>query len=95
VTVTHFQVNRAFVSSPFSFHHSYISKHVLLHHSGLYDLDFVLFCFVFQDRVSLYNPGCPGTHSVDQAGFKLSNPPASASRVLGIKACTTTTGSTI
>ena len=31
------------------------------------------FCFVclfvvFQDRVSLYSPGCRGTHSVDQAG---------------------------
>jgi hypothetical protein len=36
--------------------------------------------------------GCPGTHSVDQAGLKLRNPPASASRVLGLKACTTTPG---
>jgi hypothetical protein len=43
---------------------------------------FVLFCFFggvvivlgggwfFQDRVSLCSPGCPGTHSVDQAGLK-------------------------
>jgi hypothetical protein len=23
----------------------------------------------FQDRVSLCSPGCPGTHSVDQAGL--------------------------
>jgi hypothetical protein len=45
---------------------------------------------VFWDRVSLYSPGCPGTHSVDQAGLELRNPPASASRVLGLKACTTT-----
>ncbi|GAB1290027.1 Acetyl-CoA carboxylase 2 [Apodemus speciosus] len=35
--------------------------------------------------VSLYNPGCPGTHSVDQAGLELRNPPASASQVLGLK----------
>ena len=51
-----------------------------------------LFCFVlfFQDRVSLYSPGCPRTHSVDQAGLELRNPPASASRVLGLKACATT-----
>jgi hypothetical protein len=35
--------------------------------------------------------GCPGTHSVDQAGLKLRNSPVSASRVLGLKACTTTT----
>jgi hypothetical protein len=49
-----------------------------------------LFFFFFQDRVSLYSPGCPGTHFVDQAGLKLRNPPASASRVLGLKACATT-----
>ena len=48
------------------------------------------FLFVFQDRVSLYSPGCPGTHSVDQAGLELRNPPASASQVLGLKACATT-----
>ncbi|GAB1296923.1 Acyl-Coenzyme A-binding domain-containing 4 [Apodemus speciosus] len=35
--------------------------------------------------VSLCSPGCPGTHSVDQAGLELRNPPASASRVLGLK----------
>ena len=52
----------------------------------------VLFCFVFWDRVSLCSSGCPGTHSVDQAGLKLRNPPASASQVLGLKACTTTPG---
>jgi hypothetical protein len=38
--------------------------------------------FVFRDRVFLYSPGCPGTHSVDQAGLELRNPPASASQVL-------------
>jgi hypothetical protein len=51
----------------------------------------VLVCFVdFRDKVSLYSPGCPGTHSVDQAGLELRNPPASASHVLGLKACSTT-----
>ena len=35
---------------------------------------------VFRDRASLYSPGCPGTHSVDQAGLELWNPPASASK---------------
>ncbi|GAB1292261.1 Ras GTPase-activating-like protein IQGAP1 [Apodemus speciosus] len=44
-----------------------------------------------KNRVSLYCPGCPGTHSVDQAGLELRNPPASASQVLGLKACATTT----
>jgi hypothetical protein len=48
--------------------------------------------FFFRDRVSLYIPGCPGTHSVDQAGLELRNPPASASGVLGLKACATTPG---
>jgi hypothetical protein len=37
------------------------------------------FCFVFRDRVSLYSPGCPGTHTVDQAGLDLRNLPVSAS----------------
>jgi hypothetical protein len=44
---------------------------------------------VFWDRVSLCSPSCPGTHSVDQAGLELRNPPASASWVLGLKACAT------
>jgi hypothetical protein len=46
--------------------------------------------FVFPDRVSLYSPGCPGTHFVDQAGLELRNLPASASQVLELKACATT-----
>jgi hypothetical protein len=48
-------------------------------------------CFVFQERVSLCSHGCPGTHFVDQAGLELRNPPASASQVLGLKVCATTT----
>ena len=47
------------------------------------------------DRGSLYSPGCPGAHFVDQAGLLLRNQPASAFRVLGLKACTTTSGSKI
>ena len=46
------------------------------------------FCLlVFQNRVSLYSPGFPGTHSVSQADLEVRNPPAS---VLGLKVCTTT-----
>jgi hypothetical protein len=45
---------------------------------------------VFRDKVSLYSPGCPGTHFVDQAGLELRNLPASVSQVLGLKACATT-----
>jgi hypothetical protein len=48
------------------------------------------FVVCFQDRVSLYSPGCPGTHFVDQAGLR--NLPASASGMLGLKACATTAG---
>jgi hypothetical protein len=40
---------------------------------------FFFFFFFSRDRVSLYIPGCPGTHSVDQAGLELRNSPASAS----------------
>jgi hypothetical protein len=53
---------------------------------------FLFVCLFFGDRVSLCNPGCPGTHFVDQAGLELRHPPASASRVLGLKACATTPG---
>jgi hypothetical protein len=53
-------------------------------------IDIYIYIWFFQDRVSLYSPGCPGTHSVDQAGLKLRNPPASASQVLGLKTCATT-----
>ena len=44
-------------------------------------LSFFFFSF-FQDRVSLYTPGCPGTHFVYQAGLELRKylplPPKSA-----------------
>ena len=49
--------------------------------------DFCFVCF-FQDRISLCIPGCPGTHSVNQADLELRNSPAS--QVLGLKACATT-----
>jgi hypothetical protein len=51
------------------------------------------FFFFPRDRVSLCSPGCPGTHFVDQAGLQLRNLPASASRVLGLKAFATMPGS--
>jgi hypothetical protein len=51
-----------------------------------------LFVCLFRGRVSLCSRGCPGTHSVDQAGLELRNLPASASRVLRLKACTTMPG---
>jgi hypothetical protein len=44
---------------------------------------------VFQDRVPLCSPACPGTHSVDQADLDLRNLPTSASQVLGLKVCAT------
>jgi hypothetical protein len=50
---------------------------------------FFFFFLVFRDRVSLCSPGCPGTHSVVWAVLELRNLPASASQVLGLKACTT------
>jgi hypothetical protein len=46
---------------------------------------YIFVCLLVLYRVSLYSPGCPGTHFIDQAGFKLRNPPASTSRVLGLK----------
>ena len=48
--------------------------------------------FIFWNRVSLCSSDCPRTCSVDQADLKLSDLPASASasQVLGLKACATT-----
>jgi hypothetical protein len=51
----------------------------------------VLFLFLFFETVSLCSSGCPGTHFVDQASLELRNQPASASQVLGLKACATST----
>ena len=61
--------------------------------SSLQDLFFgkLFFLFCFGVRVSLCSPGCPRTHSVNLAGLELRNLPASASQVLGLKACATTT----
>jgi hypothetical protein len=53
---------------------------------------FFCVCGGFRDKVSLYSPGCPGTHFVDQADLELRNLSASASRVLGFKAFTTLPG---
>jgi hypothetical protein len=50
------------------------------------------FACLFFETGLLCSPGCPGTHFVDQAGLELRNPPASTSRVLGLKACATTPG---
>jgi hypothetical protein len=65
--------------------------HLKAHANACLDSFFVcLFGWFFWDRVSLCSPGCPGTHSIDQAGLKLRNLPASASQVLGLKAWATT-----
>jgi hypothetical protein len=46
---------------------------------------FFFFFFFSFSRVSLCSPGCPGTHSVDQAGLEPRNPPASAFPSAGVK----------
>jgi hypothetical protein len=60
------------------------------HRKTLKELLFCLFGFLFsrnkqtnKNKPLLCSPGCPGTHSVNQAGLELRNPPASASQVLG------------
>jgi hypothetical protein len=50
----------------------------------------VVVVVVVGDWVSLYSPGYPGTHTEDQTGLELRDLPASASQVLGLKACATT-----
>jgi hypothetical protein len=60
--------------------------------SGRMEPTLFVLLFLFFEIGFLCSPGCPGTHSVDQASLKLRNPPASASRVLGLKVCATTPG---
>ena len=60
----------------------------IMHRSFLMDF---LFFFYFQDRVCLCSPGCPRTHSVDQADLELRNLPAPASPVLRLKTCAAAT----
>jgi hypothetical protein len=80
-----------FKHHPFSFFLSFFKSHPKLKLWVFCFLFIFVFVFVLQDRVSLCSPGCPGTHFVDQAGLELRDPPASASQVLGLKVCTTTT----
>jgi hypothetical protein len=49
------------------------------------------FFWIFETGFLCIVLGCPGIHSVDQAGLEFRNPPASASQVLGLKVCATTT----
>ena len=44
----------------------------------------------FFSNLGFTSPGFPGTRFIDQAGLELRDFPASASSVLGLKACTTT-----
>jgi hypothetical protein len=74
------------LKQPVSHKHNHFSEHSCFSSFWL----FVCLFVCFQDRVSLYSPGCPGTHFVDQAGLELRNPPASASQMLGLKVCSTT-----
>jgi hypothetical protein len=75
--------------------HVYHSQALWQRWSFLFCFFCFLFFFCFRDRVSLCSPGYPGTHSVDQAGLELRNSPASASQVLGLKACATNTQLTL
>ena len=52
---------------------------------------FDLFVCFIKTGFLLYSPGCPRTRSVNQAGLELRDLPVSASQVLELKACTTTT----
>jgi hypothetical protein len=44
----------------------------------------IMFLFLSQGlTISLYSPSCPGSHDLDQDGFKIREMPTSASQVLG------------
>ena len=43
--------------------------------------------FFFKAESHLCSPGCPGSHSVHQAGLRLRDSPASISPLLGLEVC--------
>jgi hypothetical protein len=54
-----------------------VNLQIIIHKSFFLKEFIVLGGGGIRDRVSLYSPGYPGTHFVDQAGLELRNPPAS------------------
>jgi hypothetical protein len=70
----------------------FLKQHIIKCPTNVSIYALFFFSFWFFKTGFLCSPGCPGTHSVYQAGLKLRNPPASASGVLGLKACATTPG---
>jgi hypothetical protein len=65
---------------------SFLCQHMTVTIALYWNCYFVL----FWDRVSLCSLGCPGNHSVHQAGLELRYPLASNFQVPGLKTCTTT-----
>jgi hypothetical protein len=59
----------SFITSKESGSHRCYVRPLLQSHTLTFSFSFFFFFLVFQDRVSLCSPGCPGTHSVDQADF--------------------------
>jgi hypothetical protein len=51
----------------------------VLHLYFVYLLIIINLFLIFHDRVSLYSPGCPVTHSVEQTGLKNRDAPVPAS----------------
>jgi hypothetical protein len=65
--------------------HDFFPKPEILLEKKPFFLFFVLFVCLFVFSRPLYSSGSPGTHSVEQAGLELRNPPASTSQVLARK----------
>lgn len=55
-------------------------------------LSLTLCICLFLGRLSLHSPDWPGSHYADQTVLNSRDPPDSASQMLGLKACATTTG---
>jgi hypothetical protein len=61
---------------------------VLLTTEPSLQLFFLRIFFFFKDRVSLYSPGCPGTHFCRPGWPRTQKSACLCLRVLGLKACT-------
>lgn len=70
---------------------SAITSQILGFHSFISTCSFPKIHFFFESyrsRTFLSRPGCPGTHTIDQAGLDVRDPPTPA-RVLGLRVCAT------
>jgi hypothetical protein len=69
------KINHKLLHPFFSFSFLFFKKKLFSFFSLVFVCCFVFMFgwFGFRNKVSLHNPGCPGTHGIDQASFELTD----------------------